>query len=38
MAISAANNAKNIIVGASPLFLSVATTGDSSLDPTVGSN
>jgi hypothetical protein len=38
MAISAPNNAKNIIVGASPLFLSVATTGDSSLDPTVGSN
>jgi len=38
MAISAPNNAKNIIVGASPLFLSLATTGDSSLDPTVGSN
>jgi hypothetical protein len=38
MAISAPNNAKNIIVGASPLFLSVATTGDSSLDPTAGSN
>ena len=38
MANSAANNAKNIIVGASTLFLSVATTGDSSLDPTVGSN
>ena len=38
MAISAPNNAKNIIVGASPLFLSLATAGDSTLDPTVGSN
>ena len=38
MAISAANNARNIIVGASPLFLSLATAGDSTLDPTVGSN
>jgi len=38
MAISAPNNAKNIIVGASPLFLSVATTGDSSLDPTAGAD
>jgi hypothetical protein len=36
MAISAPNNAKNIIVGASPLFLSVTTAGESSLDPTVG--
>ena len=38
MAISSPNNAKNIIVGASPLFLSVATTGDSSLDPTAGAD
>ena len=36
MAISAPNNAKNIIVGASPLFLSVTTAGESSLDPTAG--
>ena len=32
------NSAKNIIVGASPLFLSVTTAGSSSLDPTAGSN
>jgi len=32
------NSAKNIIVGASPLFLSTTTTGDSKLDPTAGAD
>lgn len=32
------NSAKNIIVGASPLFLSLTTTGDSKLDPTAGAD
>ena len=32
------NSAKNIIVGASPLFLSLGTAGDSTLDPTAGTN
>jgi hypothetical protein len=38
MAISAPNNAKNIIVGASPLFISLSTAGESTLDPIDGSN
>lgn len=38
MAISAPNNAKNIIVGASPLFISISTAGESTLDPISGSN
>ena len=38
MAISSPNNAKNIIVGASPLFLSLTTAGESTLDPTAGAD